>query len=307
MAPIKYCGIEGGNFGDDINLHLWQILFPNIADLNGRALFYGVGTLLDGHHEKSVKKVVLGSGIGEFASAIPDANWDFRWVRGPMTAAEFELPADAALGDAAILWPELTPGYDAHGPIGLVPHFGTWDSYDWVSVAAQAGMCAINPHQSPSAVIRQMRGCSRILAESLHGAIFADALHIPWAACILAHRFNEFKWRDWLATIGRAYAPLIMDRPLVTQLGCGKALANTLARMVRYKRHTRYPALRPVAVARPEDARAVADTLHRYGRQTGHFGCSTPEAIARQKERMYQRCASFADEYRLQFTPAALN
>ncbi len=303
MKLINYHCIDGGNFGDDINLQLWERLFPNLADLNGKVLFYGVGTLLDGRHDQSIKKVVLGTGIGEAHAALADANWDFRWVRGPKTASEFGLSNDHALGDSAILWPELTTGHDILGPIGLIPHCTTWDSYDWIKVASNAGMVAINPQQAPSIVINQMRSCSRVLAESLHGAICADAMGIPWAACVLAHRFNEFKWRDWLATINRPFAPLMMDRPLVRKITLTKSLANKLAQSIRYQRLTRHPSLRPVAAATTDDARSVSVSLHNYAKCSANFTCSDPSFIARQKQDMLLRCKEFARDYKLQFTP----
>lgn len=304
MKLIKYCEIEGGNFGDDINLQLWGRLFPNLVELTDKVLLYGVGTLLDGRHDQSVRKVVLGSGIGEFRAATIDSNWDFRWVRGPMTATEFGLPAESGIGDAAILWPELIPGHDINGPVGLIPHYATWDTFDWNGVAVNSGMKVINPRQSPIEVISQMRGCSRILAESLHGAICADAMGIPWAACVLAHRFNDFKWRDWLATINRPFAPLIVDRPLVRHISPTKAFTNKVARLIKYKKHTRYPALRPVAVSTPSDASRVFLSLRQYALHAGNFACSDPKAIARQRQLMGKRCAEFANEYQLQFIPA---
>jgi hypothetical protein len=303
MALIKYCNISGGNFGDDINLLVWERLFPNLSKLNGKALFYGVGTLLDGTHDHGIKKVVLGAGIGEANATIPDANWDFRWVRGPKTASEFGLNKELALGDPAILWPELVPGHDVDGPVGLIPHYATWDSFDWSSVAHGAGIVAINPRQSPQEVIAQLKQCSRILAESLHGAICADAIGIPWAPCVLAHRFNEFKWRDWLATINRPFAPLMMDRPLVKTITRTKSLANRLARLVNYQRGTRNPALRPIAAATAQDVRRVSETLHDYGRNADNFSCTSPSLIAFQRRRMQVECARFAKDYGLRYTP----
>ena len=300
---LHYCRIDGGNFGDDLNLLLWKRLFPNFGDLQGRVQFYGVGTLLDGKQDPRIKKVVLGTGVGETRQADREGNWDFRWVRGPRTAAEFGLSPDAALGDSAILWPELRPGHDVNGPVGLVPHYMTCDSFDWQQVAQQAGMVLINPRQSPAAVVRQMRGCSRILAESLHGAICADAMGIPWAACVLAHRFNEFKWRDWLATIDRDYAPLYADRPLVRSIAPGKSAANRIARLLSYQSATRHPALRPVAAATATDVQRVAETLLGYAEQEEHFQCSSAQHTAQQKTRMQERCALFARDYSLQFKP----
>ena len=303
MALIHYCRINGGNFGDDINLQLWSRLFPDLSKLTGQILFYGVGTLLDGRHDATARKVVLGTGLGGHLASPPDANWDFRWVRGPGTAREFGISGDLALGDSAILWPELLPGHDVAGPVGLIPHHATWDSFDWESVASKAGMLAINPRQSPAAVIAQMRTCSRILAESLHGAICADAMGIPWAECILAHRFNEFKWRDWLATVNRPYAPLAMNVPLVRSITRTKSIANRLARMFRYQRHTRRPALRPVAAATAQDVDRVAAALCAYGNCVRNFFCSDASDVARQKQRMLLRCEEFARDYKLQFTP----
>ncbi len=303
MPLIKSCAIAGGNFGDDINLQLWERLFPNLHKLDGRVHFYGIGTVLGGRHDIGIKKVVLGAGIGETGSVSNDKNWEFCWVRGPLTAKEFGLPVNSGLGDPAILWPELSPGHDPDGPVGLIPHYATWDKFNWLAVAADAGMVAINPHHSPSQVISQMRNCSRIMAESLHGAICADAMEIPWTACILAHRFNEFKWRDWMATINRPYSALVMDRPLVNNIGYFKSLANRVARLVEYKRDTRHPALRPVAVATPEDAQLVAMALKRHSEEKHHFSCSDQATITQQRKQMHARCAAFAREYQLDFSP----
>jgi hypothetical protein len=126
---------------------------------------------------------------------------------------------------------------------------------------------------------------------------------IPWAACILAHRFNEFKWLDWMATINRPYAALAMDRPLVREISYSKSIANRVARLIKFKHRTRHPALRPVAASTPEDAQIVAMTLKRYCMEKQHFSCSNPALIAQQRKRMYERCAEFANEYQLEFSP----
>lgn len=302
-VEIKYCQIPGGNFGDDLNALIWPRLFPDLAKLKGKVLFYGIGTLLDGRHDPHVKKVVLGTGLGELGSARADPNWDFRWVRGPQSARAFNLSGELALGDSALLWPDLHGSGDSEGLVGLIPHYATWESYDWAGVAARAGMVAINPRQSPLEVIGQMRRCSRILTESLHGAICADAMSIPWATCILAHRFNEFKWRDWLATVNRPLSPLVIDRPLVRTITPGKAMANRLARWLKYRSHTRFPALRPVTDATSEDANHVSEQLFSYGKHRANFACSQPSEVALQRERMQAACRDFAKDYGLLFTP----
>jgi hypothetical protein len=304
---LKYCPIAGGNFGDDLNTLIWEKLFPDLTKAQDGLLLYGIGTLLDGRHDRTVKKIVLGAGLGEANAAMPDPNWEFRWVRGPLSAREFGLPRELALGDPAVLWPALTPraGARQSAPVGLVPHYQTWDSFDWTRVAANAGMVAINPRQSPADVIAQMRGCSRIMAESLHGAICADAMNIPWAPSILAHRFNEFKWHDWLATVNRPFTPFVADRPLVRSISKPKAVANWLGRLTRYQLRTRRPSLRPVAAATPEDVSRVSEDLARFASCEGNFTCSRPSDVERQKERMLAACHSFAHDYQLRFNPEA--
>ncbi len=302
---MHYCYIESGNFGDDLNTQLWPRLFPDLASENREFCFYGIGTILDGVPPTRRKKVVLGSGIGERGVAHRHANWDFRWARGPLTADEFGLPRALGLGDPALLWPGLLPRVPVQtgAPIGLIPQYQTWDSFDWDMVAARAGLLAINPHQAPEQVLTQMRSCSRILTESLHGGICADAMAIPWAPCVLAHRFNDFKWHDWLATIGREFTPLVTDRPLVQALCGAKQLANRLARSTGYKAQTRRPALRAVRVATAEDVQCVAQQLHDFAARQEHFTCSPLHAIAQQRERMLEACSRFAVDYALRFTP----
>ncbi|MGI9132994.1 MAG: hypothetical protein ACR2I0_03480, partial [Rhodoferax sp.] len=174
---------------------------------------------------------------------------------------------------------------------------------DWTSVAAQVGMVAINPRLPPVEVIGQLRGCSRVMAESLHGAICADALAIPWAPCVLAHRFNDFKWRDWLATIDRPFRPMVADRPLVRSISKPKAVVNHVARWLTYKAQTRRPLLRPVASASAQDVHSVALSLLGYARQSSHIAFSRPSDIVRQRQRMRAACEAFAHDYHLRFTP----
>ena len=303
--PIKYCPIDGGNFGDDLNTLLWPRLFPDIHRLAAEFTVFGIGTLLDGQHGHATKKIVLGSGLGEHACAQPDANWEFRWVRGPLTAQAFGIESERALGDSALLWPELKNRrvHAPRGPIGLIPHYRTWDSFDWQKVGARADMVVINPRQSPNQVIDELRSCSRVLAESLHGGICADALGVPWAPCILAHRFNEFKWKDWMATIDRPFEPLVADRPLVRHISRTKSMANYAARWLHYKESSRRPALRPIAPATPGDVSAVAQSLKAFASQERHFSCSTEIALERQCGRMQDACSTFAQDYKLRFTP----
>ena len=299
---FNYCQIAGGNFGDDLNRLMWPALFPELPQMGGHVAVYGIGTILGGTHARSQHKVVLGSGLGGARIRPLRGSWDFRWVRGPCTALRLRLAPERALGDPASLWPVLQASPTGEGAWGLMPHHATWDGFDWEQVAGQAGMLAINPKQSPVAVVAQMRRCSRVLSESLHGAIFADALGIPWAGCVLSHRFNQFKWRDWLATVNRPFSPFVADRPLVRQISRNKALRNRFARWSGYLRGSRNPALRAVAPSSVADAWQVSDALARYAGHEGNFACSPAQQVETQRQRMLQACQTFARDYGLRCT-----
>jgi succinoglycan biosynthesis protein ExoV len=302
---LHYRAIPGGNFGDDLNLLLWPEIFPDLHEHHPAATLYGIGTILGGEHDPSALKIVLGSGLGYRGTPKLDETWDIRWVRGPYSAQLLGLAPDKALGDGALLWSGLAPTTNPSpdGIVGLIPHHATWESFDWPSVAAQSGMLAVDPKLSPGDVAAQMGRCSRILTESLHGAIFADAMGIPWAACVLSHRFNEFKWNDWLAGIERPFDACVSDRPLVATLDRGKALSNRLARWTGLGGRARRNELRAVAPATTADVAHVAATLTGFGRNAANFRCSDRAVVSRQKQRMRQACADFARQYGLRFRP----
>ncbi len=307
MSFRKYCVVTGGNFGDDLNALLWDTLFPDLETLSERIWFYGIGTLLGGQHNSGGRvRVVMGSGVGGACRAQPGGGWDFRWVRGPLTAAEFKISAERALGDGAILWPELYRGEPSKsGPVGIIPHHGTWQSFDWRLVADQLAshgldVVLINPKQSPLAIRDAIAQCSRILTESLHGGIFADAMGVAWAPCALAYRFNRFKWQDWCATIGRDFTPLVLDRPLVNELKRSVAIKHQLLRWIPHA-SGRENSLRPTRVASQEDIISVGKQLKGWIQNSALFVASPRSQTIAQRDRMLAACEAFASDYGIRF------
>ena len=266
MPLIRF--VAPGNFGDDLNDYLWDEIFPNLSSLTDFEIS-GIGTVLS-PQDSQRKSIVLGSGISHNANGNRPLT-DFRWVRGPLTAEAFKLPKKLALGDPAILWSGLKRISKPFGPVGFIPHCLTWTSYDWDGVAKSAGLMPINPYQSPQKVVQQMATCSRILTESLHGAIFADAMGIPWAPCILAHRFNSFKWRDWMLTIGRPFDPMIVDTPLINSISKWRASTNYLAKILKYGGRSGFPSLRPTKASKFEDCLIVSESLQKYTENKENF------------------------------------
>ena len=229
---LHYCRIDGGNFGDDLNLDLWPRLFPRIADVHPEVRFYGIGTILGGDQPPG-PKVVLGSGVGYRGQPRPDPERRVYWVRGPRTARALDLDPALGLGDPAVLWPALRgPHASVPGRVGLVPHFRSLQRFDWAGVAREAGIHLVDPRMPPDAVAAEMATCERLLCESLHGAICADTMGIPWRALVLARRFNDFKWRDWLDGLGMEPRTAEMPVEMLDRLSPLKAVGNALVRLV---------------------------------------------------------------------------
>jgi hypothetical protein len=305
--PIDYCRIEGGNFGDDLNCTLWRNIFPDIDRLAPDITVSGIGTLLSDKPSAKRRSIILGSGADGPNVKINVNNSDIRWVRGPHSAAAVRAKSSFGIGDPAWLYPDLYQTLDAGRPgiTGLIPHWATWRSFDWAGVANQAGMMGIDARLPPAQIVEKMRGCTRILTESLHGAVFADAMGIPWAPAVFAHRFHRFKWEDWSASIHRKFDPFVADRPLVNFVSPIKSLVNRIARKVDFHALTRYPSMRAVKAVAPDDAERVAAQMAVYCANDAHFICSDPFFVKAQKAKMLEACAAFARDYGLSFQPEA--
>ncbi len=296
---LKYCKLPQGNFGDDLNVELWPALFPGLEAAHPDTWLYGIGTILGGTQPEG-PKVVLGSGCGYRGTPQLGEEWRVYWVRGPGTAAKCRLDPALGLGDPAVLWPPLhrehTP---VPGRIGLVPHHKSYEGFDWDALAVGANLHAIDPRQSPQQVADAIASCERVLTESLHGAIFADTLGVPWRALVLARRFNDFKWQDWLDTLGMKLRTAEVHVELKRELPLAKALGNRLARWVGGPDERNH--LRPVRAATASDVERVRQDLIHIAGEAGSFMLSDPRARATQQARMREACARFARDHGLQF------
>ncbi|MCF1474805.1 MULTISPECIES: polysaccharide pyruvyl transferase family protein [Rhizobium/Agrobacterium group] len=212
MQPY-YWESAHGNFGDDLNLWLWDFLMPGFRDVHPETLLVGVGTVLnrallpEGQH-----KLVIGSGFGY--GSLPDMSrpeeWDIRSVRGPLTAKALGLPPEKGVIDPAVMladMPEFQPLPKLYKK-SFVPHWESAVAGVWASIVPKVGLTYIDPCGEAKAVIRQILQSEVIIAESMHGAIIADALRVPWVAVSTSASINSFKWNDWASTLGVTYKPL---------------------------------------------------------------------------------------------------
>jgi len=72
---------------------------------------------------------------------------------------------------------------------------------DWPALCARAGIKCIDPRNPVERVLTELRQTELLLAESMHGAIVADALRVPWIAVRMYGRFTQFKWQDWTESV----------------------------------------------------------------------------------------------------------
>lgn len=211
MQPF-YWESAHGNFGDDLNLWLWDFLLPGFRDVHADVLLVGVGTVLNQVLlPADIKKLVIGSGFGY--GSPPDLSnrdeWDVRAVRGPLTAQKLGLAPELGIIDPAVMvaeMPEFRNLPKTGGGI-FVPHWESTVGGIWPVVCQAAGLGYVDPCGEARSVIRAIAQADLVVAESMHAAILADAFRVPWVAVTTSRSINSFKWRDWATSLGVEYRP----------------------------------------------------------------------------------------------------
>ena len=211
MTPF-YWESAHGNFGDDLNLWLWDFLLPGFRDVHPDVLLVGVGTVLNrALLPADGRKLVIGSGFGY--GALPDMTdkdlWDIRAVRGPRTAEKLGIDSGFGIIDPAVMvaeMPEFRNLPKTNGTM-FVPHWESTIGSIWPAVCQTVGVTYVDPRGEAKAVISAIAQSELVIAESMHAAILADAFRVPWVAVTTSEEINAFKWSDWAETVEVAYRP----------------------------------------------------------------------------------------------------
>ena len=234
-----------GNFGDELNGWMWQELYPELFagdDPDDGVDFIGIGTILDRHLPSRGLNVVLGSGTGY--APPPDiranpAHWCVYGVRGPLTAQLLDLPREAVLTDPAILlaehprWRGPRPAVNGErvsgeqGRVIFVPHWKSIRFGQWQAACELAQIDFVDPCGDAREVIDRIAGARLVVAESMHAAIIADALRVPWVPVVLSREVAPFKWADWAATVGLEYTPLLLSPSSPVEVLRGEVLEHS--------------------------------------------------------------------------------
>lgn len=213
---LFYMHLRRGNFGDDLNLYLWDRIFPGVLDDDDRCRFVGIGSLLSERLDDDKQKVIFGTGSGYFKLPTVDARWHIYFVRGPLTARNLGIAPELALADAAYCLGLLDwPAVDKLYPASFMCHHMSEPDVDWRAICEAANLHYISPTDTPENCLLQIRQSELVITEAMHGAIVADVFRVPWIPLRYGYRSLDFKWHDWCGSMDLGYQPV--DLPPVLQ------------------------------------------------------------------------------------------
>lgn len=207
------------NAGDAANGALWpKLMGLEFARSSSNALF-GIGSILSPHFDRFERKFVVGAAARGFGNVPGSGGWRFFAVRGPLTAAAFGLDRSLAITDPGVLVPDSL-GIARQRPrhrFGLVSYFRTEPALA-IALAEHVGALPISTRDPVATVLGQIADCEVVFTESLHGAIFADALRVPWVPVLGTNAALEgptasFKWQDWCSSMLLDFDPVTL-RPM---------------------------------------------------------------------------------------------
>jgi hypothetical protein len=157
-----------------------------------------------GHAIKNGLAVVWGTGVsirgGLLPANVPLTQYDVRAMRGPISAAHYfglGVPVPPVYGDPVWLLPSIfDEPVEKKYELGVIPHIQDIEGYGphapakpdslrYLVDAADAGaVTVINTWHDPTwaglaATLRRILECKRIVSQSFHGVVIAEAYGIP--------------------------------------------------------------------------------------------------------------------------------
>jgi succinoglycan biosynthesis protein ExoV len=205
-----------GNFGDELNRWLWpELLGDACRDAADDVLFVGIGTILDKNLPPARVTIVFGTGVGYTSApqdlATPSTRWRIYGVRGPLTARALKFDQRFAMTDPAILLATLQEfrGLDRSGVV-FIPHWKSVRYGNWQAICNELGIEFVDPCRESKSVVRRIATAEKVIAESMHAAVIADAFRVPWIPVALSREVSPFKWVDWALSMDVSYRPVCL-------------------------------------------------------------------------------------------------
>lgn len=217
---MKLCYHKGNNFGDALNPLIFKKLLPDFFNDETDEVFLGIGSILglQKPQKETEKCIVFSSGFGSNDASTYGSlpakeqlkKYDFRCVRGPLTANLLGLPRVKSICDGAILIPEVyQPNFkEKKFAYSYMPHVGSLKYYSgWKDLMQALGVNFIDPTHDVETVLEEINCTEILLTEAMHGAIVADTLRVPWIPIKTKKTINDFKWQDFCLSLNLEYQP----------------------------------------------------------------------------------------------------
>ncbi|MET4456741.1 polysaccharide pyruvyl transferase family protein [Bradyrhizobium sp. RT3b] len=207
------------NFGDDLNSWIWSKYF-DFSSSPDAPIFVGIGTIIDESIPVAERIIVFGSGAGyaKPPAHIGEVGFDIRFVRGPLSARLLKLDETKSITDPAILVADQfqrVPTSDRKGVV-FVPHFKSPKSARLRDVCDRAGIEYVDPLSESRSVVTRISRAEKVIAESMHAAIVADAMRVPWLPVVTSPEISTFKWCDFSFSLRLPYCPVVLPATCFT-------------------------------------------------------------------------------------------
>lgn len=269
------------NFGDDLNAILWPRLLSAETLNTDNLILVGIGSILTEQRlgqfaGTNQRLMILGTGTSYGLPPAHIRDWHVSAVRGPLTAKLIGMP-EKAVTDGAILIaavPELARQEDTGSDVVFIPHHRSIRHTRWAAICREAGVQFVTPEQPVEDVLRAISTARLVLTESLHGAIVADTMRVPWLPVIISPAVDEFKWRDWCQSMDVPFTP---DRIEAANAGDQRIYSqmNAILRSQNIAEH------------RVLESTASTDDLRNYFDR--RFGLRTRERLGRAERSLLSR------------------
>jgi hypothetical protein len=180
-----------------------------------RANLFGCGSILK-HLYEDYEGYILGSGYFWEGEIVHPKKARILAVRGITTWERLGSPQGTVLGDPGFLMGKfLNKQPSKKFTLGLVPHYSEKKHPAVVRLLSRypSEIRLIDIQDDPLTVTEKLAECEVILSSSLHGCIFADAIHLPrvWMMLDSSDPRRKYKFQDYISPFECEIDPMLVN------------------------------------------------------------------------------------------------